>query len=61
MLFNQHAAGLDNVTGFAIEQPDRLDILLQAGLAEGEDRFWRIRHGIEFFCGLIHADIGRLG
>ena len=43
--------------GKPIEQSNRSDIRFQAGYAERENRFWRVRHGIELVGCLVNADI----
>lgn len=57
----QGFAELDDIGGLAIEQTDGLDIFLQAGLAQRQNRLWGIGDWKQFGRRLVYALIGGLG
>ncbi len=61
VLRDEDGAGLDEIPGLAVEQPDGSDVALQAILAQGEDGLRRIGQGEQLGSGLVHPFVGGLG
>ena len=60
VLLYENLACLDDIHSLGIEQTNRLNVFLESGYAERVDLLGSVGYGIEFFCCLIDANIGRL-
>ena len=61
VLVEEGPAGAQDVPGLRVEQADRPDVLLQPGLAEGQDGRRRVRDPEQAGRGLVDAHVGGLG
>ena len=53
MLVDENAAGFDDVLGLAIEEANRLDMTLQPGESQVEDRLGRVGFLVQRGSGLV--------
>src|SRR3569623_664084 len=60
VLFQQHAAGGDNIFCLGVVEIDGLDVILEPCLAQLQQRRRRIGDLKQFFGGLVHALVGGL-
>ena len=61
VLLDEDLAGLDDVLGFAVEEPDGADVTLEPGDAQGEDLLGSVGHRVQLGRGLVDAYVGGLG